>query len=101
MKLGERRTNAPRVYPFSRWSIKQNEPSMDAEAQVLALVKILQDKIPTLLEIKEKYDVCFTMSVVPHIFNELSPNIGFKQEVIAFCYKTGAEIVVDTYVFDK
>lgn len=90
------------VYPFSDWSAcEQNEPAIDAEEQVLKIIRILKPKIPKLLEIKEEYDVSFTISIVPYIYNEQTPVICFNKEIIEFCYLTGTEIGVDLYVFDK
>ncbi len=96
------RPNGVGNYPFSTWSgCKKEEPILDAEKQVEMIVEELRDKIPTLLQIKKRYDVRFFITIVPSIYNEEAPVIGFNKDIIDFCYKTGAEIGVHLYVFDK
>lgn len=87
---------------YSTWEgCLQNEPQIDAEEQLVNIVRILKDKIPELLEIKEKFDVSFSLIVVPHIYNEEQPIMDINKEIIEFCYLTGTEIFFDLYVYDK
>lgn len=101
-KMGTARKNGHGIYPFSGWSAcKQTEPAIDAEEQCLRIVRSLRDKIPALLAIKEEFDVSFSIIIVPSVYNEESPVLGFNKEIIEFCYLTGTEIGIDLYVFDK
>lgn len=101
-KMGTPRKNGHGKYPFSDWAAcKQIEPTIDAEEQCLRIVRILKDKIPALLAIKEEFDVTFSIVVVPHIYNEETPILGFNMEIIEFCYLTGTEIGIDLYVINK
>lgn len=90
------------MYPFTSWTAcTQREPIFDVEEQCLSIVRLLRDKIPLLLEIKEEFNVSFVINIVPHIFNEESPGIVFGKEIIEFCYLTDTEIGIDLYVSDK
>ncbi len=89
-------------YPFSTWcGCKKEEPTLDANIQVHAVVEMLKEKIPLLLQIKKKYDVNFSIVIVPSIYNEEAPYIQFDQEIIDFCFQTHTEIGVHLYIFDK
>jgi hypothetical protein len=100
-RMGCPRKNGHGTFPFSEWSIYQDSPALDAGAQCLSIVDALYDKIPVLLDIKREFDVAFTILVVPHIYNEISPYFGFNKRIIEFCYLTGAEISIDMYVYDR
>jgi len=89
-------------YGFSCWSAcYQTEPAIDAEEQCVNIIRALREKIPLLQEIKNEYDVGFSISVVPHIYNEETPVLVFNKEIIEFCYLTDTEIGIDLYVYDK
>lgn len=101
-KMGTPRKNGHGYYPFSEWACcKQNEPALDAEEQCREIVRKLRPLIPQLQEIKTEYNVDYSIIIVPHIYNEEAPILGFDSEMIAFCYHTGTEIAVDMYVYDK
>ena len=94
--------NEHKTSRLSSWNaLKQEEPSIDAEIQCLAIVHTLKPHISQLLEIKRKYNVNFTIIIVPHIYNEVSPVLFFNKEIIEFCYQTGTEISIDTYVYNE
>lgn len=96
------RPNGVGNYPFSTWrGCKKEEPILDVEKQVKKIVEELKEKIPTLLQIKEHYDIRFYIAIVPSIYNEEAPVIDFNKDIIDFCHKTGTEIGVHLYVFDK
>jgi len=89
------------VYPSSAWiACRQDTPILDAEAQCLAIVRILKDKIPILQKIKKDWNVCFSINIVPEIRDDDKPAMHFNQEIISFCHSTGTEIDIDLYVFD-
>ena len=107
-KKGDRRKqvkdeNHPSAnYGFSSWSAcYQTEPTLDAEEQCLSIVRELKGKVPFLLDIKKKYDVSFSIIIVPHIYNEETPALVISKEIIEFCYLTDTEIGIDMYVYDK
>ncbi len=94
--------NEHKTSRLSSWNaLKQEEPSIDAEIQCLEIVHALKPHISQLLEIKRKYNVNFTIITVPHIYNEVSPVLFFNKEIIEFCYRTGTEISIDTYVYNE
>jgi len=101
-KMGTPRKNGHGHYPFSDWACcKQTEPALDAEEQCKKIVRQLCPLIPQLQEIKKEYNVDYSIIIVPHIYNEENPILGFDSEIIEFCYHTGTEISVDMYIYDK
>lgn len=60
--------------------------------------KNLKNKISQLLQIKEQYDVNFVIMIVPSLYGEEPPCIGFNEEVIEFCNLTGTTIQFDMYI---
>ncbi len=101
-RMGTPRKNGVGFFPFSDWgACRQESPEIDAETQCLAIVRMLHGKIPELLQIKEQFNVDFSIIVVPHIYHEQSPILGFPSEIIEFCHATGTEIVIDQYVYDR
>ncbi len=101
-KMGSPRKNGNGCYPFSDWACcKQCEPALDAQEQCRKIVRALYDKIPQLQEIKKECNVDYTIMIVPQIYNEENPILGFDSEIIEFCYLTGTEISVDMYIYDK
>lgn len=101
-KMGTPRKNGHGHYPFSEWACcRQTEPALDAEEQCRRIVRQLRPLIPQLQEIKKEYNVDYSIIIVPHIYIEENPILGFDSEIIEFCYRTGAEISVDMYIYDK
>ena len=101
-KMGTPRKRGTGVYPFSDWACcRQAEPAMDAQEQCRQIVRRLRDRIPVLQAIKREYHVDYTLMIVPHIYHEESPVLGFDSEIIDFCYHTGTQIAVDAYIYDK
>jgi hypothetical protein len=61
----------------------------------------MKPKVSELLQIKEKYDVNFSVVVVPMIFHDsycYNPGFNICREVIEFCHLVGADIDFDVYV---
>ena len=101
-KMGSPRKVGAGVYPFSDWACcKQTEPALDAEEQCRQIVRQLRDRIPALQEFKKIYNVDYAIIIVPHIYREESPILGFDSEIIEFCYLTGTEISVNQYIYDQ
>ena len=102
IKMGTVRKRGNAEYSFSSWTACfQTEPALDVEAQCLNIAKALKGKISLLLELKQEFDVNFTINIVPHIYNEETPALSFNKEFIEFCYLTGTELEIDLYVFGK
>jgi len=103
MRKGDERRTAMGVYGvYSRscWkACSQDVPPMDAEAQCLAIVRALREKIPILQQIKKEINVDFLIVIVPEVYGEEVPFMNFNQEIISFCHATGTEISIDMYVF--
>jgi len=102
MKKGDERRTSIGVYGTyagSSWdACQQEEPSMDAEAQCLAIVRALREKVPILQQIKKEINVDFLIVIVPEVYGEEVPLMHFNQEIISFCHATGTEISIDMYV---
>ena len=100
-KKGEPRKGGG-VFTFSSWSAcRQCSPAIDAQAQCLSIVGALRSKIPILRQIKQKYNVVYTIFIVAHIYNSQSPILYFDSEIVEFCDATGTIIEIDQYVFDS
>lgn len=88
------------VYRFSTWSAEKSEAGrLDVEAQCKETIRNLKNKIPQLLQIKERYDVNFILTIVPSIYGDEQPWLSFDEEIIEFCYLTGTTIDVDMYIY--
>lgn len=91
-KMGSPIQNSKKLHPFSLWTgCEQTQPEMDAEQQVLNIIRTLKPLIPKILEIKQKYHIDTEISIVPYIYHEDAPVVYFNQEIIEFClsYKNG------------
>lgn len=96
---GDTRRNGSE-YLFSDWSAEKSTVCrLGVEAQCMETIKNLKNKMSLLKEIKEKYDVHYVIMIVPSIYGEEKPLMGFNEEIIEFCYLTGTTIEVDMYVY--
>ncbi len=101
-KIGEPFQNGKGIYRFSTWACcRQEQPAMSAEEQCLNIVHFLTPYIPKLKTVKQKYNVDFTIMIVPHVYHEQCPILNVSKEIIEFCYLTGTEIAFDMYIYDK
>lgn len=97
-KKGDMRKNETQ-YLFSYWDAEKSDIGrFDVEIQCMETIKNLRDKISTLKLIKNQYDVNYVLMIVPKIYGEEQPIIGFNKEIIEFCYLTGTTIQVDMYI---
>ena len=85
---------------ISSWEYRISEPPIDAEEQLVQLVRKFTPLIGKINEIKSKYNVDVGLMIVPHIYSEEAPIIGLTSEVIEFCHQIGAEVTSDTYVYE-
>ena len=66
--MNESRSIGKGIYPFSTWyGCKKETPTLDATIQVKKIVEELEEKIPTLLQIKNQYNVNFSITIVPSV----------------------------------
>ena len=72
------------------------------ENQMMRTIENLVPKVQELKEIKRKYDVNYTLEIVPSVYvGNISPCLAPSRAVIEFCYLTETEIDIDLYVFDS
>lgn len=98
-KIGDKRKNGT-VYDFALWQYGTcNEYDVYVENQMLKTITPLLSKISILKEIKQRYDVEFTLEVVPTIkTSECVPCVAPSMEVMQFCCDTTTKIDIDLYV---
>lgn len=67
-----------------------------ASRQMEETIKPFEDKIDLLIELKEKYNLKYCLSVVPFLsLGETPPSLAPNRKIIEFCYKTGTELIID------
>lgn len=88
------------VYDFALWQtgLVKTVNEYYVEKQMSETISKLEPKIDILKKIKERYNVNFTLEVVPTFYSAkdkpiLSPN----EKIIAFCYQTKTNIDYDYY----
>ena len=101
-KIGDLRRNGTK-YEFALWEIGRcAEYDMEVDNQMRKTIAVLQDKIPLLKQIREKYDVSFVLEVVPTIYvNDVNPCLAPSLEVIDFCHATRTQIDIDMYLYNS
>ena len=98
-RIGDKRKNGT-VYDFAMWQFGTCDAyDVYVENQMLKTITPLLSKISTLKEIKQRYDVEFTLEVVPTIkSSEGVPCVAPSMEVMQFCCETATKIDIDMYV---
>ena len=101
-KIGDLRRNGTK-FDFAHWEIgRYSEYDVEVENQMSKTIAVLQDKIPVLNQIREKYDVSFFLEIVPEIYaNDTNPCLAPSLDIIDFCHATRTEIEIDMYVYDS
>lgn len=101
MRFGALKPNGKGRYNFSSWyGCKQTEPEISRFEQCGNIVNALKSHISVLNQIKEMYNVNFSIQIFPCSDNEnFDRVIGFSNDVIEFCYLTKTEIVVDMFLY--
>lgn len=99
--IGDLRKNGRSAYDFALWEYGRcNDYDVIVENQMMQTINDLIPKIQELKEIKQKYDVNFTLEVVPSIFvDNINPCLAPNRTVIEFCYHTETNMDIDLYVF--
>ena len=101
-KIGDKRCNGT-LYDFASWEIGRCEQyDVLVEKQMRTTIAPLLDKIDTLNEIKNEFDVDYTLEVVPTVYaSNASPCLAPSLKVIDFCHATRTEIDIDLYVMEQ
>lgn len=99
-KIGDTRKDGKSKYDFACWHFGTcKEYDVLVVNQMLKTITPLLSKVNILREIKEKFDVVFTLEVVPTVrFDESTPCLAPSIQVMQFCCDTGTEIDIDLYV---
>lgn len=100
--IGDLRKNGT-SYDFALWEYGRcNDYDVYVENQMMKTIQDLIPKIDLLNNIKECYEVYFTLEIVPSIYvGDVNPCLAPNKEVIEFCYRTETNIDIDLYVFDS
>lgn len=98
-RIDDKRKNGT-VYDFAMWQYGTCDAyDVYVENQMLKTITPLLSKISALKEIKQRYDVEFTLEVVPTIKSfEGIPCVAPSMEVMQFCCDTATKIDIDLYV---
>lgn len=98
-RIGDKRKNGT-VYDFAMWQFGTCDAyDVYVENQMLKTITPLLSEISTLKEIKQRYDVEFTLEIVPTIkSSEGVPCVAPSMEVMQFCCETATKIDIDMYV---
>ena len=100
-KIGDRRRNGT-LFDFALWEFGRcDNYDVIAENQMHMTIAPLLDKIDVLNEIKNEFDVTYTLEVIPTVYaDNTSPCLAPSLKVIDFCHATRTEIDIDQYVMD-
>lgn len=99
-KKGDPRRYGIGTLDFSAWEFGMcREYDGIVEHQMKKTIAPLFEKRQELKEIREKFQVAFTLQIVPTVrFDEFTPCLSPSMEVMKFCCETGTEISIDLYV---
>ena len=101
-RIGDKRCNGM-LYDFSSWEIgRRNEYDVITENQMHKTIAPLLDKVDLLNEIRNEFNVVFTLEIVPEIYaGNTTPCLAPSLQVVDFCYATRTEIDIDLYVIEQ
>jgi hypothetical protein len=89
-----------RPHWFSLWEISTRfEESIDVNDHLLIIYNDLRDKVDILNELRNKFDLRYTMLIVTEIENCEAPMLGFDNYIIDFAHEIRADIDIDLYVY--
>ena len=87
-------------YGFSQWSggyCRDYDPIV--AVQMRATVAPFKEKVSVLRSLKERYDLTYTLEIVPTISkDDPLPALGASSDIIDFCSDVGADIDIDMYL---
>ncbi len=98
-RIGDLRRNGT-VFDFAAWSYgKCRDYDVYVENQMMKTLEDLIPRIDVLQQIRQMYDVSFTLEVVPSVHVDgVAPCLAPNRAVIEFCYHTHTDIDIDLYV---
>ena len=101
-KIGDECRNGT-SYNFASWEIGRCEQyEVLIENQMHITIAPLLDKVDLLNEIRNEFNVVFTLEIVPEIYaDNTTPCLAPSLQVIDFCHATRTEIDIDLYVIEK
>ena len=88
-RIGDKRHNG-KLYDFASWEFGWcNEYDVITENQMHTTIAPLLDKVELLNEIRNKFNVVYTLEIVPEIYvGNTTPCLAPSLQVIDFCYAT-------------
>lgn len=100
--IGDIRKNGTK-FDFALWEYGRCDVyDVIVENQMMKTIQELIPKISILNNIRNDFDVEFTLEIVPEIYaGETTPCLAPNKEVIKFCYETSTNIDIDLYVYDS
>ena len=101
-RIGDKRHNG-KLYDFASWEFGRcNEYDVITENQMHTTIAPLLDKVELLNEIRNEFNVVYTLEIVPEIYaSNTTPCLAPSLQVVDFCYATRTEIDVDLYVMEQ
>jgi len=98
-RIGDLRKDGHK-FEFAMWEYGRcNNYDCETENQMMRTIEDLVPKIQELKEIKHKFDVHYTLEVVPSIYvGNSTPSLTPNRAVIEFCYLTQTDIDIDLYL---
>ena len=89
---------APPTHQTSYWRIStQDEESLDVDIQFTKIYAQLKDKIEALVELRETYQLEYTIFIVVYMSQGQAPAFGLSLSSIDFIHSIGATLDVDLY----
>lgn len=100
-RIGDKRRNGT-VYDFASWEFGRcDNYDVIVANQMHITIDPLLDKIDLLNDIRDKFDVAFTLEIGPTIHVEnTNPCLAPSLKVIDFCHATRTEIDIDLYLME-
>ena len=88
-------------FGFCNWSgFRCDDYDPYVDLQMEKTIEPLLDKIETLNKLREKYNLSYSLMVVPKIYvDKINPDLSPSLKVIDFCHAVRAEISIDLYLY--
>ena len=101
-KIGDSRRNGTK-FDFALWEYGRcTEYDVLVENQMRKTISGLLDKTELLNQVREEFDVSFTLEIVPTIYvGDREPCLAPAMDIIDFCHATRTEIDIDLYVYSQ
>lgn len=93
-------SNLLSIKKFSNWEISSGkENSLDMGKQIYKVLDKLIGKEEILVNLKEQYDIDYTIDVVIEVENAQTPAVYLETKAIKFANDIGATFDFDVYVY--